>query len=352
MDISPDTPTPQLLPGLGPDATLLFVHAHPDDESIATGATMAAYAAAGARVVLLTCTRGELGEVIPPELGHLEIGRELRLPDEPGMHDAGGPGPRAAADGTGLARERERELAAALVALGVKEHVWLGQGATAPAAGPVVFRDSGMQWGPDGRAMAADTVLDGSLSRTPLSELAALAAQLIRALRPDALVTYAPDGGYGHPDHVRAHQLSMAALELAAQPGGAGSGTLSDGTRADGWRVPRVFAIVSDRPERPLGEGVPRIAVDGNVAAKTAAMRAHRTQITVEGSRYALSDGVWKDISGTEEFIEVLPAAGSIASGGMAAGSIASGGAASSGAGGAEPGQVAVEGPVGATVCQ
>ena len=350
MDISPDTPTPQLLPGLGPDATLLFVHAHPDDESIATGATMAAYAAAGARVVLLTCTRGELGEVIPPELGHLEIGRELRLPNEPGMHDAGGPGQRAAADGTGLARERERELAAALVVLGVKEHVWLGQGATAPVAGPVVFRDSGMQWGPDGRAMAADTVLDGSLSRTPLSELAALAAQLIRALRPDALITYAPDGGYGHPDHVRAHRLSMAAMELAAQPGGAGGGTgggglREDGTRADGWRVPRVFAIVSDRPERPLEEGVPRIAVDGNVAAKTAAMRAHRTQISVEGSRYALSDGVWKNISGTEEFIEVLRAP----AGGITTGSTATGGA---GAVGAEPGQVAVGGAVGATVCQ
>ncbi|MCQ9165947.1 MULTISPECIES: PIG-L family deacetylase [unclassified Arthrobacter] len=286
---------PTLLPGVGPDATLLFIHAHPDDETLATGSTIAAYAAAGARVALLTCTRGELGEVIPAELGHLEVGRALRLP---AAHDAGtGPG-APPADGTGLARVRERELAAALEALGVREHLWLGQGATAPAAGPVVFRDSGMQWGPDGRAMAASTVLEGSLSRGSLEGEAALAAAAIRALRPDAVVTYAADGGYGHPDHVRTHELVLAALGLAA---GAENGT-------PGWTVPHVFAIVSDRPERPLEPGTARIAVAGNKAAKAAAMRAHRTQITVDGDRYALSDGEWRDICGVEEFVELMPA--------------------------------------------
>ncbi|WP_288025647.1 PIG-L family deacetylase, partial [Arthrobacter sp.] len=232
--------TPTLLPGVGPAATLLFIHAHPDDETLVTGATMAAYAAAGARVVLLTCTRGELGEVIPPELGHLEVGRELRLPDEPVTRGGGAASDTTPADGTGLARERERELAAALDALGVREHLWLGQGVTAPATGPVVFRDSGMRWGADGRATAASTVLEGSLSRGPLAGQAALAAAAIRSLRPDAVVTYAADGGYGHPDHVRTHELAMAAVELASR--GAGD--------APGWSVPRVFAIVSDRPER------------------------------------------------------------------------------------------------------
>ncbi|MGA7203495.1 MAG: PIG-L family deacetylase [Specibacter sp.] len=285
-----------LLPGIGPDATLLFVHAHPDDETIVTGATMAAYAAAGARVVLLTCTRGELGEVIPPELAHLEVGH---------IHDAGPADGGLPADGSGLARERERELAAALAALGVHEHIWLGQPPAAPDHGPMVFRDSGMQWGPDGRAMAADTVLEGSLSRAPLEQLAALAARAIRTVRPDAVVTYAADGGYGHPDHIRTHQLAMTGIELAA--------TAADGM--PGWRVPHVFAIVSDRPERPLEDGIARIAVAGDTAVKTAAMQAHRTQITVDGARYALSDNVWKDISGVEEFIEINRAAGPWAGG-------------------------------------
>ncbi|WP_113718867.1 PIG-L family deacetylase [Arthrobacter dokdonensis] len=297
--------TPTLLPGVGPGATLLFIHAHPDDETLVTGATMAAYAGAGARVVLLTCTRGELGEVIPPELGHLEVGRTLRLPVETSTNDGGAESDTTTADGAtpadgaGLARERERELAAALDALGVREHLWLGQGVTAPATGPVVFRDSGMRWGADGRATAASTVLEGSLSRGPLAGQAALAAAAIRSLRPDAVVTYAADGGYGHPDHVRTHELAMAALELAAR---------GDGD-ARGWSVPRVFAIVSDRPERPLETDVPRIAVAGDKGAKTAAMRAHRTQVVVDGERFALSDGIWRDISGVEEFVDVTPTA-------------------------------------------
>jgi N-acetyl-1-D-myo-inositol-2-amino-2-deoxy-alpha-D-glucopyranoside deacetylase len=286
MDSSPATNTsdlpsgtlPGLLPGVDASSTVLFVHAHPDDETIVTGATMASHAAAGARVALLTSTRGELGEVIPAELAHLEVGSVS--PE---------------ADGTQLAAERERELAAALDALGVREHYWLGQGAAGPAEGSAVFRDSGMQWGPDGRAMAADTVLDGALSRIPLDDLAALAAGLIRTLRPDAVVTYAADGGYGHPDHVRTHQLTMRALELAVYDDGP----------TPGWTVPHVFTIVSDRPERPLADGAERISVVGDVAAKTAAMRAHRTQMSVAGARYALSDDVWKDISGVEEFIEI-----------------------------------------------
>jgi N-acetyl-1-D-myo-inositol-2-amino-2-deoxy-alpha-D-glucopyranoside deacetylase len=190
--------------------------------------------------------------------------------------------------------ERERELAAALAALGVKEHIWLGQGLTAPAAGPVIFRDSGMQWGPDGRATAAATVLPGSFSRAPLQETAALLATAIRTLQPTVVISYAADGGYGHPDHVRAHQVTMAALRLAA-------------AAEPGWAVPHVYAIVSDRPDRPLDAAVARLAVAGDLSAKTAAMIAHRTQITVDGQRYALSDDVWKDISAVEEFVAVDP---------------------------------------------
>lgn len=285
--------TPALLPTA--DATILFVHAHPDDETIVTGATMAACAAAGAHVVLVTCTRGELGEVIPPELAHLEVDQGALTG---GGHGAGHLPGRESAPGAGLAAERERELAAALSALGVREHIWLGQGPTAPASGPVVFRDSGMSWGADGRATAAPIVLPGSFSREPLSVTAPLLAAAIRFLRPAAVVTYAADGGYGHPDHVRTHQLTMAAIGEAAAPA----------SGVDGWRVPAVYAIVSDRPERPLEDGVPRIAVTGDLAAKTAAMAAHRTQITVDGERFALSDEVWRGISATEEFVAIDPA--------------------------------------------
>lgn len=287
--------TPALLPGTGPDATALFVHAHPDDETIVTGATMAALAASGTRVVLVTCTRGELGEVIPPELAHLEV----KAADiAAGVHDAGHASNAPVADGTGLALERERELAAALDALGVAEHMWLGQGLTAPASGPVMFRDSGMQWGPDGRAMAASTVLPGSFSKAPLAEAADLLATAIRALRPAVVVTYAADGGYGHPDHVRTHDVTMAALQLAATPS----------NDASGWVVPAIYAIVSDRPERELPADVTRLAVQGDLAAKKAAMQAHRTQITVQGERFALSDNVWRDITAVEEFVAVDPA--------------------------------------------
>ncbi|POH56952.1 PIG-L family deacetylase [Arthrobacter glacialis] len=295
MENNAATAFEHLLPGMGPDVTALFVHAHPDDETIVTGATMAAAAAAGTRVVLVTCTRGELGEVIPPELAHLEV----KAADiAAGAHDVGHTSSAPAADGTGLALERERELAAALDALGVREHIWLGQGLTAPSGGPVVFRDSGMQWGSDGRAAAASTVLPGSFSKAPLAETADLLATAIRALRPALVVTYAADGGYGHPDHVRTHELTMAALQAAATPS----------TEPSGWVVPAIYAIVSDRPERELPADVARLAVQGDLAAKKAAMQAHRTQITVQGERFALSDNVWRDITAVEEFVAVDPA--------------------------------------------
>ncbi|PXA64398.1 hypothetical protein CVS29_15485 [Arthrobacter psychrochitiniphilus] len=314
-----------LLPGVGQGSTIMFIHAHPDDETIVTGATMAACSAAGARVVLVTCTRGELGEVIPAELAHLEVDQsEFSL----GTHafeeqalDARGQGEDHdvaalegdTAPGAGLAQERERELAAALSALGVHEHMWLGQGLTAPATGPVVFRDSGMAWGADGRAMAAPIVLSGSFSREPLEQVAPLLAAAIRSLRPDVVVSYAADGGYGHPDHVRTHQLTMAALREAASPAtsSAASSPASPGEGSAGqdelagWTVPAVYAIVSDRPERPLAAGVPRIAVAGDLGAKTAAMKAHRTQITVAGELFALSDNVWRNIFAIEEFVAV-----------------------------------------------
>ncbi|MCZ2404517.1 PIG-L family deacetylase [Paenarthrobacter sp. Z7-10] len=258
---------------------LLFIHAHPDDETITTGASMAHYAALGAQVAVLTCTRGELGEVIPPQLRHLQVG-------QPGNDD----------DGAALAAVRESELAVALEELGVRRHYWLGSGqAKAGSGADVLYRDSGMSWGPNGRAQPAETMLEGSLCRAPLAEEAAHAAALIRTLRPDVVVTYAADGGYGHPDHVRTHELTMQALKLAAA-------APADGLPA--WEVPVVYTIVSDRPESPSDPDAKRTVVQGETTAKSAAMRAHRTQISVDAdaSHYALSDGVWKDLSGWESF--------------------------------------------------
>ncbi len=311
---APESARGGLLPLTGPAGhRLLFVHAHPDDETLVTGATMALYAAQGVDVALLTCTRGELGEVIPAELRHLEVG-------QPGNAD----------DGAGLAAVRELELAAALRALGVQRNFWLGRGpANADPGADMIYRDSGMSWGPDGRARAAATVLPGSLSRAPLDEVAGHAAELIRTFRPHAVITYAGDGGYGHPDHIRTHELTIRAVALAAKDGwpltpaqgatrtvpgiAAADATYDHGAAHTGpgvpttgadrsWRVQAVYTILSDRPERPLEGNAALIEVHGDFTAKRAAMSAHRTQVTVDGSRYALSDGVWKDISGVETF--------------------------------------------------
>ncbi len=161
-----------------PARRLLLVHAHPDDESINNGATMAKYAAEGAHVTLVTCTLGERGEVIPPALRQLS--------------------------GTALAEERERELTAAMKALGVLDHRLLG--------GPGRYRDSGMMGTPDNDDPAC-------FWRADVDEAAAHLVEVIRETRPQVLITYDPDGGYGHPDHIQAHRVAMRAAELAADAG-------------------------------------------------------------------------------------------------------------------------------------
>ncbi|CAM5790707.1 PIG-L family deacetylase [Cellulomonas persica] len=172
---------------------LLAVHAHPDDETLATGSLLATWAAAGRPVTLVTCTRGERGEVIGEALAGLE------------------------GDGPALAAHREAELAAATAALGVVDRVFLD--ALLGWSGGRL-EDSGMAWADEGRrAVAApDAVAAGTaFSVRPLDEVAAPLAALILDRRPDVVVTYEPGGGYGHPDHVRAHEVAHRAVELAAQ---------------------------------------------------------------------------------------------------------------------------------------
>jgi N-acetyl-1-D-myo-inositol-2-amino-2-deoxy-alpha-D-glucopyranoside deacetylase len=267
-----------------PARRLLLVHAHPDDESINNGATMAKYAAEGAHVTLITCTLGEGGEVIPPALRHLS--------------------------GAGLAEERERELAAAMKALGVTDHRLLG--------GPGRYRDSGMMG-------TSDNDDPGCFWRADVDEAAGYLVEVIRDVRPQVLVTYDPDGGYGHPDHIQAHRVAMRAVQLAAD-----AGQLIDKVY---WnRVPRTvvedgFARLRDvLPELPFGESaavddVPGVVDDGRIttvidgsaygAAKTAALRAHATQVEVapDAPYFALSNDLAQPLFTTEyyELVQGVP---------------------------------------------
>lgn len=254
------------------DRRLLLVHAHPDDESINNGATMATYAAQGAHVALVTCTLGEEGEVIPPALAHLAADREDTL----GAH-------------------RAAELGAAMRELGVSDHRFLG--------GLGRFRDSGMM-GIEQNHRA------GAFWSADVDEAAALLVEVIRELRPQVLVTYDPAGGYGHPDHIQAHRVAMRAADLAADPAfRTDLGAPHEIAKIYWNRVPRsvaerLFTRLRAARGLPWAAGEPadvpgvvddaRITteVDGRpqVARKAAAMRAHATQIAVEEPWFALSN--------------------------------------------------------------
>ncbi len=285
------------------DRRLLLVHAHPDDESIGTGATMARYAAEGAQVTLVTCTLGELGEVIPEDLAHLAADKEDRL----GEYRIG-------------------ELAAACQALGVTDHRFLG--------GPGRWRDSGMMGLPSNGEPDCFWQADVDAAAREL-------VAVIREVRPQVMVTYDDNGFYGHPDHIQAHRVAWRAFQLAADPAvllGAGG--------AGPWRVMKLYATamprsrlaeaiklssaghsaspegfteVSSVDELPFGVADDQVTteIDGTryLDAKLAAMRAHATQIAVDGPFFALSDRVGQRVSGYECYTllagERGPAAGS-----------------------------------------
>ncbi|MFI2104023.1 PIG-L family deacetylase [Isoptericola sp. NPDC019693] len=179
---------------------LVAVHAHPDDETLATGALLASWAAAGRPVAVVTCTRGERGEVIDTPSHPTGL---ARLED----------------DGPALAAHRETELTAALAALGggpdVVAHTFLD---AVDPSGVVRFEDSGMAWVAPGVAGPADDAPPSAFARVPLDDAAARLAAVVRARCPAVVATYEERGGYGHPDHVRAHDVAVRALALAADP--------------------------------------------------------------------------------------------------------------------------------------
>jgi N-acetyl-1-D-myo-inositol-2-amino-2-deoxy-alpha-D-glucopyranoside deacetylase len=261
---------------------LLFVHAHPDDETLTTGGTIAHYAAAGADVHVVTCTLGEEGEVIGERYAHLAVDAADQL---------GG--------------YRISELTASLQALGISEPMFLG--------GPGRWRDSGMEGTPPRRWQR---FIDADM-REAVGELVAV----IRQLRPHVVVTYDAKGGYGHPDHIHAHRLTTAAI----------AGSASEGYPGKPWRVPKLYwTVIStsamaagmsslrDVPEawtRISGDGVPFgypddqidavVDVSEQLPAKVAALRAHATQVTVapNGRSCALSNNIALPILAEEHYV-------------------------------------------------
>lgn len=254
---------------------LLLVHAHPDDESINNGATMAAYVARGAQVTLVTCTRGEEGEILVPELSHLASDKE-----------------------DGLGAHREIELAAAMSELGVSDFRFLG----APVK---KWRDSGMIGTPQNEGPDA-------FWNSDLDEAARHLEKIILEIKPHVLITYDESGGYGHPDHIKAHQVAMRAAELA---------------RTSGWEIKKIYwntipiSVIEEGIAAMKGSGVDFFGVekaedfpfaapdhlvttvfngDEFVAKKMAAMKAHPTQIAVDGPFFALSDNLGFRVWGRE----------------------------------------------------
>jgi N-acetyl-1-D-myo-inositol-2-amino-2-deoxy-alpha-D-glucopyranoside deacetylase len=265
---------------------MLLVHAHPDDETINNGATMARYVAEGAGVTLLTCTLGEEGEILVPELGQL-----------------------AADQADQLGGYRIWELRAAMAALGVSDIRFLG--------GAGRYRDSGMMGTPANQHPRAFWNAD-------LDEAVAHAVAVVREVRPQVVVTYDENGGYGHPDHIQAHRVAMAAVEKAADPD-------YRPDLGEPWTTVKVYWCAMPRSvlqggidalkavgEESFFQGVESAddipfavpddeiaaAVDGraHVAQKDAAMRAHPTQILVDGPFFALSNMLGQEVLGTEYY--------------------------------------------------
>ena len=233
---------------------ILFVHAHPDDESITTGGTIATLLDRGAHVTVLTCTRGELGEVIPADLQHL-----LESPERLGEY-------------------REGELAEAMRALGVTDHRYLGdENARWIDLPPRRYLDSGMRWGASG-AEALETLGAYSLSAAALSGVTADVAAVIADTSATAVVSYDQNGGYGHPDHVRAHEAARRAAEVMGVD---------------------FFEIVSDGPA-PFSVDVTPV-----IDRKRAALAAYRTQLTLDGDSLTLSNGQAQPVTTAEGYRRV-----------------------------------------------
>ena len=272
---------------------LLLVHAHPDDESIGQGATMAKYVAEGIGVTLVTCTGGEMGEILIPEMAHM-----------------------AADQDDTLGEQRRIELTNAMAELGVTDFRYLGGFGT--------YRDSGMKWHEDGHAVAADEVHANAFWHADLTEAASHLVAVIREVRPQVMVTYDEFGGYGHPDHIQAHRVATYAASLAAVPsfrpdlGEAHDiakiywGAMSASRMRDGLRRLRESGDTTSFEGMDPDNLPPFATEDVNLAAmvdgnayfeqKMNALKAHATQISTDGPFFALSNNVGSEVWGHEFF--------------------------------------------------
>ncbi len=274
-----------------PSRRILFVHAHPDDETINNGATMAGYVAQGAGVTLITCTRGEEGEVLVPELLHHSAKQENTL-----------------------GKYREGELADAMKELGVTDFHFLG-------GTERKYRDSGMMG-------TAPNENPECFWKADLDEAATRLVRVIREGKPQVLVSYDDHGGYGHPDHIKAHQIAMRAAELAADSG-YGEG--------EPWEIAKIYwsAIPRSAIQNSLtstnfflrvliklfnyvpsnwvalpfvkADSVVTTKFDGEkfLSQKLAALRAHKTQLIIHGDLFKFSDRLATRVTGTEYYIRV-----------------------------------------------
>jgi N-acetyl-1-D-myo-inositol-2-amino-2-deoxy-alpha-D-glucopyranoside deacetylase len=264
---------------------LLLVHAHPDDETLTTGGAMARYAAdPDTSVTLVTCTLGEQGEVIPPELALLASDAA----DQLGGYRIG-------------------ELAAACAALGVTDHRFLG--------GTGRWRDSGMVLAGHGvRAATPERLHPRALAaRDALADQVDALTAVLEEVAPQVVVTYAADGGYGHPDHVRAHDITAAAVRrvpevvrfYATVHGRAG---LTAGLAELAGVVGLPFRLPGPDELPSVADADVSVSLDvsGQRAARIAALAAHATQVALwEGPpvAYAMSNGVAQPLRDVEEFV-------------------------------------------------
>jgi N-acetyl-1-D-myo-inositol-2-amino-2-deoxy-alpha-D-glucopyranoside deacetylase len=254
----------------------MFVHAHPDDEAVGTGATMAYYAATGARVTLVTCTLGEEGEIHVPALAGL-----------------------AATEADQLGGYRIAELEAACQALGVADHRFLG--------GAGRYRDSGMMGLPTNDHPRAFWGAD-------LDEAAGALLDVIREVRPQVVVTYDPHGFYGHPDHIQAHRVTMRAVELAAADGlrvakvywtAVPTSVLEAGMQqfAESEENPFEGTAIDDLPfGSPDDEIAARIDAHEYAEAKVASLRAHATQIPQSSWLLSIAGNFGAEFMGVEYY--------------------------------------------------
>lgn len=264
---------------------MLVVHAHPDDETIGTGATMAKYAAEGVQVTLVTCTLGEEGEILVPELAHLAADQQDAL----GTH-------------------RITELAEAMQILGVKDHRFLG--------GPGKYRDSGMMG-------VASNDREDCFWRADLLAAATDLCAVIREVKPQVVITYDDFGGYGHPDHIQAHRVTHYAIALAE------SASFKP-ELGPAWSPSKVYWTAF--PKSRMVEGIEKLRAAGDESefalmnpddlpfvcddslitavidgsdysdAKYRALIAHKTQITTDSGFFALSNNLGIEIFGEEHF--------------------------------------------------